>query len=122
PRATLLPYTTLFRSHAADRAADEDRRRPDRVRQGDGRGADDTAGSPVDLAAARAALHSAARRRDEEAAERDREDAERRRAAAEQQRSREAARRLLGHQGGPGRIHDDTEDQRGAEDDDFSLG
>ena len=65
---------------------------------------------------------AAARRRDEEAAERDREDAERRRAAAEQQRGREAARRVLGHQGGPGRIHDDTEDQRGAEDDCLGLG
>src|SRR5699024_8128125 len=119
PRATLLPYTTLFRSHAADRAADEDRRRPDRVREGDGRGADDAAGSPVDLAAARASLHAAARRRDEEAADRNREDAERRRAAAEQQRGREAARRVLGNPGGPGRVLDDDEDQRGVEVDDF---
>ncbi|WP_397333682.1 hypothetical protein [Ornithinimicrobium sp. INDO-MA30-4] len=45
---------TARRQHAADREADEHRRRPDRVREGDGRGADDAAGSPVDLAAARA--------------------------------------------------------------------
>lgn len=110
------------RRQSAAREADEDRRGPDWVREGDGRGADEEDGSAVDLAAARAALDAAARRRDEEEAERDREDARKRRAAAEQQRGREAVRRVLDHQGGPGRIHDDTEDQRGAEDDDFSLG
>lgn len=110
------------RRRAAAHEADEDRRRPDRVREGDGRAAGPPADEAVDLAAARAALDAAARRRDEEQAERDREDAKRHRRAVEQQRSREAARRVERAQVGPGGSLDDGADQRDAGEDDFEFG
>lgn len=106
------------RRRAAAHEADEDSRRPDRVREGDGRAAGQADDAAVDLAAARAALDAAARRRDEEQAERDREDAGRRRRAAEQQRSREAARRVQREALGPGRSLDDDANREPARDDD----
>ena len=87
--------------------------RADDVREDQRRGDHETTGG-ADLAAVRAALEVAARRRDEEQDRRDREDARRRRLAAEQQRSREAARRVVGAQVGPGRAHDDDQDREAA--------
>lgn len=110
------------RRRAAPHQADEDGRRPDFVREGDGRAAGHQTGEAVDLAAARAALDAAARRRDEEQADRDREDARRHRLAAEQQRSREAARRVVSAAGRPGRAQDDAVDQRDAGDDEPDFG
>ncbi|MCD2141368.1 relaxase/mobilization nuclease domain-containing protein [Rhodococcus pyridinivorans] len=110
------------RRRAAAHEPDGDRRRPDRVREGDGRAAGQAADPAVDLAAARAALDAAARRRDEEQAERDREDARRRRLAAERQRSREAARRIVSASVGSGGARDDDEDQRDAGDDEPDFG
>ena len=111
-----------IRRRASAQEADEERRGPDRVREGVGRAAGPAPGAVVDLAAARAALDAAARRRDEEQAERDREDARRRRLAAEPQRSREAARRVVSAQVGPGRALDDEVDQRDAGDDEPEFG
>lgn len=110
------------RRRAADREADEDRRRPGGVREGDGRRAVEEAGPSVDLSAARSALNAAARRRDEEQDRRDREDARKRRTAAEQQRAREAARRVERDAFRARGVRDDAEDQRAAEDDGFGLG
>ncbi|WFF32863.1 relaxase/mobilization nuclease domain-containing protein [Propionibacterium freudenreichii] len=81
------------RGRAAALEADEDRGRPDGLREGDGRTAGSPSEAPVDLAAARAALDAAARRRDEEQAGRDREDARRDRADRERRARREAERR-----------------------------
>lgn len=111
-----------IRRRASAQEADEERRGPDRVREGDGRAAGPAPGAVVDLAAARAALDAAARRRDEEQADRDREDARRRRLAAEPQRSREAARRVVSAQVGPGRALDDEVGQRHAGDDEPEFG
>ena len=111
-----------IRRRASAQEADEERRGPDRVREGDGRAAGPAPGAVVDLAAARAALDAAARRRDEEQADLDREDARRRRLAAEPQRSREAARRVVSAQVGPGRALDDEVGQRHAGDDEPEFG
>lgn len=110
------------RRRAAAFESDEDRGRPDDLREGDGRAAGGPAEAPVDLAAARAALETAARRRDEEQAERDRKDARRRRIAVEQQRSRETARRVVSAQVGSGCALDDIEDREAARDDSSEFG
>ncbi|GAB3582826.1 relaxase/mobilization nuclease domain-containing protein [Calidifontibacter terrae] len=110
------------RRRAAPHQADEDGRRPDRVREGDGRAAGHKADEAVDLAAARAALDAVARRRDEEQADRDREDARRRRLAAERQRSREVARQQQRDAIRRAGVHDDEVDQRDAGDDEPDFG
>ena len=71
------------RRRGTDETVDERREQGERVPQGDGRSAErrDQAPEQVNLAAARAALADAARRRDKEQAQRDREDAERNRRA-----------------------------------------
>lgn len=105
------------RRRAAPHQADEDGRRPDRVREGDGRATGPQVDQAVDLAAARAALHAVARRRDEEQDRRDREDAERDRLAAGEERSGGAVRRVDSGEVGPGRSLDDDEDRGDAGDD-----
>lgn len=82
------------RRRGSDTRADEVNQRDERLAQGDGRGTDSSNQEigEVDLAAARAALADAARRRDKEQAERDREDARRSCEAAEPKRSSEAER------------------------------
>lgn len=110
------------RRRTAALEVDEDRGRPDGLRESDGRAAGGPAEASVDLAAARAALEAAARRRDEEQDRRDREDARRRRIAAEQQRSREAARRVVSAPVGLGCALDDDEDREAARDDGPEFG
>ncbi|XBH22249.1 relaxase/mobilization nuclease domain-containing protein [Jonesiaceae bacterium BS-20] len=110
------------RRQAANREVDGGSHESYRVREGDGRGTDEEDGSPVDLAAARAALHAAARRRDEKAAAGDRENARKRRAAAEQQRRREAARWVERDALRSRGVLDDAGDHQAAEDDGFGLG
>ncbi|PCC45840.1 relaxase/mobilization nuclease domain-containing protein [Brevibacterium aurantiacum] len=110
------------RRRSADREADEDRRRPLGVREDHGRGAVEEVGPSVDLAAARAALDAAGRRRDEEQDRRDREDDRQRRAAAEQQRAREAARRIERDAIRTRSALDDAGDQRAVEEDSYGLG
>lgn len=95
--------------------------RVDGVREGDGRTALEES-DRVDLAAARAALEAAARRRNEEQDRRDREDARRRRLAAEQQRSREAARRQQRDALRRRRALDDDADREAARDDGPEFG
>ena len=108
----------------ADTRADEGSQRSERLSQGDGRGADSgaQASGEVDLAAARAALADAVRRRDEEQVKRDREDARRRREAAERERSRKAARRKHSKAIRRGRVLDDAEPSVSSGDDDYGLG
>lgn len=111
------------RRRGAGARADEVSQRSERLSQGDGRGADGSAqaNGEVDLAAARAALEDAARRRDEEQAERDREDALRRREAAKRQARRDAERRLQSESVGSGRVQPDAADQRESDDSGFDL-
>ncbi|WP_311777643.1 relaxase/mobilization nuclease domain-containing protein [Trueperella abortisuis] len=112
------------RRRGADTETHTSRQRGDRLPQGDGRGPERGANATeqVDLAAARAALVDAARRRDEEQNQRDRENAERDREAAERVRRGEAVRwkhreavrsRLVQH---------DEAAQRSDDEDDYSLG
>lgn len=103
------------RRRAAAHDADEDRRRPDRVCEGDGRAAGHEA-DPVDLAAARARL-DAVRRRDEEAAERDREDARQHGGDAQRVEDREAARRRKREAVRSRLVLDDAGDQEADRDD-----
>lgn len=102
--------------------ADESKQRDERLSQGDGRGTHSSvqAIGGVDLAAARAALADAARRRDQEQALRDREDARRRREAAERQARREAERRNVSARLRSASILDDEADQ--SRDDDYYFG
>ena len=104
--------------------ADESKQRDERLYQGDGRGTHSSvqAIGGVDLAASRAALADAARRRDEEQAERDRDDARRHREAAERQASREAERRLQRERLRSASTLDDEADQQRSDEDDFGLG
>lgn len=106
------------RRRGSDTRADEVNQRDERLAQGDGRGTDSSNQEigEVDLAAARAALADAARRRDEEQAERDREDTSRSREAAEPKRSSEAERWKHSDAIGSASILDDEADQ--PEDDD----
>ncbi|MGV9216362.1 relaxase/mobilization nuclease domain-containing protein [Arcanobacterium canis] len=108
----------------ADAAAHERREQDQWVPQGDGRGAKRRveASEQVDLAAARAALADAARRRDEEQAQRDREDDRRSRQAAERQRSREAQRRKHRQTVGSRLVLDDADAQVAAGNDSYGLG
>ena len=103
--------------------ADEVSQRDERLSQGDGRGTGSStqAIGDVDLAAARAALEDAARRRDEEQIERDREDGRRRSETAELKRSSEAARRKYSDTIRRERILDDEADQRTDDDFDFDF-
>jgi len=112
------------RNRTADERTNESRERRERVPSRDGRGAERGAEeSPhVDLAAARAELADAARRRDQEQALRDREDAERRREATERERAREAERRKRSERLRVASIRDDEADQRTDDDFDFGLG
>lgn len=103
--------------------ADEVSQRDERLSQGDGRGTGSStqAIGDVDLAAARAALEDAARRRDEEQIERDREDGRRRSETAELKRSSEAARRKYSDTIRREHILDDEADQRTDDDFDFDF-
>ncbi|WP_406708908.1 relaxase/mobilization nuclease domain-containing protein [Trueperella pyogenes] len=114
----------IGRRRGADEGAHRGGEQGGRVPEGDGRSADSRAQAPeqVDLAAARAALEAAARRRDEEQAQRDREDARRNREAAERQRRSEAARRRSREALGSRLLHDDADTQITVGDDDFELG
>ena len=80
------------RASLAAHEADDGRERTERLREGDGRGTHSEV-EGADLAAARAVLDIAARRRDEEEALRDREDARRAREDRERRSRREAAKR-----------------------------
>ena len=112
------------RRRGSDTRADEVNQRDERLAQGDGRGTDSSNQEigEVDLAAARAALADAARRRDEEQAERDREDTSRHRGAAERQASREAGRRKRSEQFRVASILDDEADQQRSDEDYYGLG
>ena len=112
------------RRRGAGTRADEVSQRSERLSQGDGRGADGCAqaSGEVDLAAARAALENAARRRDEEQAERDREDARRRRGAAKRQARSDAERWHQSESLRSGSVQPDEEGQRQPDDDDYGLG
>lgn len=83
---------TARRASLATQQADQGGERPERLREGDGRGTYREF-EGVDLAAARATLDIAARRRDEEEALRDREDARSAREDRERRARREAAKR-----------------------------
>lgn len=109
------------RHRAAVEQADEGRQRPERVREGDGRGAYDQA-EGADLAAARVALDLAARRRDAEQAERDREDARRVREDRDRRARREAEQRRVRECIAARRAALDEGDQREAGDDGPELG
>ena len=112
------------RRRGSDTRADEVNQRDERLAQGDGRGTDSSNQEigEVDLAAARAALADAARRRDEEQAERDREDTSRHRGAAERQARLEAERRKRSEQFRVSSILDDEADQERADEDYYGLG
>lgn len=103
------------RRRAAAHDADEDRRRPDRVRESNGRAAGHEA-DPVDLAAARARLN-AARRRDEEEAARDREDPRQHGRDAQRVEDREAAERRKREAVRSRLVLDDAEDREADHDD-----
>lgn len=112
------------RRRGSDTRADEVNQRDERLAQGDGRGTDSSNQEigEVDLAAARAALADAARRRDEEQAERDREDTSRHRGAAERQARPEAERRQRSERLRAASALDDEADQREDDGDDYGLG
>lgn len=101
--------------------ADEGRERPERVREGDGRGPLREA-EGANLAAARAALDVAARRRDEEQAERDREDARRAREDRDRRARREAEQRRVRERIAARRAALDDADQPEAGHDEPQLG
>lgn len=101
--------------------ADEGRERPERVREGDGRGTLREA-EGVDLKAARAALDVAARRRDEQQALRDREDARRAREDRERRASREAEQQRVRERIAARRAALDEPDQPEAGDGEPQLG
>ncbi|MCI7306447.1 MAG: relaxase/mobilization nuclease domain-containing protein [Trueperella sp.] len=108
----------------ADTGAHTSRERGDRLPQVDGRGAERRAKATeqVDLAAARAALVDAARRRDEQQAQRDRENAERDRRATERVRRGEAERREHREALRSRLVLDDEEARSVPADDDYGLG
>jgi len=112
------------RRRGTDETVDERREQGEWVPQGDGRSAErrDQAPEQVNLAAARAALADAARRRDKEQAQRDREDAERNRRAAERKRRSEAERWKHREAVRSGLVLDDEAAQQLSDEDDFGLG
>lgn len=109
------------RHRAAVDQADQGRERPERVREGDGRGSH-RPDEGADLAAARASLDAAARRRDEEQAEQDREDARRAREDRDRRARREAEHRRIRARVATGLTDLDPPDQREAGDDEPQLG